>query len=508
MSKLSFWRTISLVCIFCALEVVSSPAQTFTTLYSFSGGVDGYVPDGTLVQATDGNFYGVTGWGGAYCHDTGELGCGTIFSITPQGQLTTLHSFDNTDGASPSAGLVQAADGSFYGTTYFGGANSAGTVFNMTPGGTLTTLYSFGSVSNDGGFPQAPLVQASDGNFYGTASQGGLYGAGDAGTVFKITPDGTLTNLYNFCSPTNCANGNMPAAGLVQASDGNFYGTTSGGGNGGNYFLGGPRDNYCWGDCGTVFKITPDGELTTLYNFCSQIDCPDGEFPYAGLVQASDGNFYGTTTHGGTSANCFGIGGCGTVFKITPGGTLTTLYSFGSTDGALPEGNLVQATDGNFYGTTLMGGAGPCASGGGWLQGCGTVFEITPAGTLTTLHSFEGNDIDDCYPGGLIQATDGNFYGTTSGGEVDAGTVFRLGVGLSPFVKTSPTSGGAGTPVTITGNNLTGSTSVTFNGTAAAFTVVSDTAINTTVPSGATTGQLQVTTPSGTLTSNVNFQVM
>ena len=356
--------------------------------------------------------------------------------------------------------MVEGTDGNLYGTTYWGGDIGGGTVFKMIPGGTLTTLYSFVD-SQNGGFPQAPLIQATDGNFYGTASQGGVYGAGDGGTVFKITPDGTETTLHSF----DYIDGNLPAAGLIQASDGNFYGTVPFGG------------NDCIFDCGgTVFKITSDGGFTLLYSFsCSQTGCPDGGIPSAGLVQGSDGNLYGTTGTGGTSTNC-----CGTVFKIAPDGTLTTLHSFDGTDGAGP-GQLVQATDGNFYGTTDS-----------------TVFEITPAGAVTTLHYFDGTD---GAPVGLIQATDGNFYGTTGG------TVFRLGLGLPPLVNALPTSGPAGTPVIILGNNLTSTTSVTFNGTAAAFTVVSDTAINTTVPSGATTGQLQVTTPSGTLSSNVDFQV-
>jgi len=188
--------------------------------------------------------------------------------------------------------------------------------------------------------------------------------------------------------------GAWPYAGLVQASDGNFYGTTTGGGANG---------------AGTVFKVTPAGRLTTLYNFCYQgYPCSDGGDPYAGLIQATDGNFYGTTLGGGAS-------GDGTVFKITPSGTLTTLYNFGGADGAVPYGGLIQATDGNFYGTTSGGGA----------SGDGSVFKITPSGTLTTLHSFA--DSDGASPDGLVQATDGNFYGTTyGGGAYGDGTVFRL----------------------------------------------------------------------------------
>jgi uncharacterized repeat protein (TIGR03803 family) len=214
-----------------------------------------------------------------------------------------------------------------------------------------------------------------------------------------------------------------------------LYGTTGyGGTNPGLYGNGG----------GTVFKITPSGKLTTLYNFCAQGGCVDGEAPIAGLVQVADGAFYGTTSSGGAY-------GYGTVFRITPSGALTTLYSFcaqsGCTDGEVPVAGLGQDTNGTFYGATWGGGA----------------------------------------------------YGY--------GTVFSLSVGLGQFVKTLPTSARVGSAVRILGTNLTGATSVTFNGTAAAFTVVSRYLITATVPTGATTGKVEVVTPSGTLSSNVPFRV-
>src|SRR5208282_5401432 len=259
-----------------------------------------------------------------------------------------LHSFAGTDGEIPDASLIQGGDGNFYGTTDgagadVGGTNANGTVFKITPSGTLTTLYSFCSVvdlSNglctDGAWPVAGLIQGSDGNFYGTTSAGGanpngvknvpgtpnVPGTGTPngrGTVFRLTPSGTLTSLYSFCSQADCIDGGKPLARLIQGSDGNFYGTTESGG-------GAKRG-------GTVFKITPSGTLTTLYSFCSQADCTDGASPN-GVIQGGDGNFYGTTTDGG--ANRIG----GTVFKITPSGTLTTLYSFcpDCSDGASPNG--------------------------------------------------------------------------------------------------------------------------------------------------------------------------
>ena len=403
MGNLSLSEMACIVLVFYAATVITGSAQTLTTLHSFDL-TDGAMPMAGLVQATDGNFYGTTEVGGGY---------GTVFKITPSGTLTTLHRFNGTDGAVPyDAELVQATDGNFYGTTPSGGANNncvdggCGTVFKITPSGTLTTLYSFCSQPNctDGSEPWAGLVQARDGNFYGTTVSGGANGYG---TIFKITPSGTPTILYSFCSNpvANCPDGAGPYAGLVQATDGNFYGTTFGGG---AYHL------------GTVFKITPSGTLTTLHSF----NYTDGEGPDSGLVQATDGNFYGTTPSGG--ANGYGTG---TIFKITPSGTLTTLYTFCSqlncTDGQQPEAALVQATDGNFYGTTFSGGANDTCSHYPPHR-CGTVFKITSSGTLTTLHSFNGADGDSPWAG-LVQATDGNFYGTTAfGGANGDGSVFSL----------------------------------------------------------------------------------
>ena len=270
--------------------------------------------------------------------------------------LVTLQRFDLTDGANPRAGLVQASNGNFYGTTRAGGASGYGTVFEITPSDELTTLFNFDGT--DGGQPFAGLVQASNGRLYGTTYVGG---ANDGGTIFEITPGGALTTLYSFCHQTGCPDGAIPAAGLVQAKNGDLYGTAAAGG----------ATNQ-----GTVFKITPSGALTELYSFCHQRDCPDGAKPYAALIQASDGNFYGTTSYGGSS-------GAGTVFRITPGGALTTLHSFcsqiGCTDGLYPFAGLIQASDGNLYGTT---------SGEGDDSLHGTVFKITPSGTLTTLYSF------------------------------------------------------------------------------------------------------------------------
>ena len=474
----------------CGATAIASPAQpTFTTLASFDWSNGASPALMSLVQGLDGDFYGTTYWGGAY-------GYGTIFKIARSGELTTLYNFcaqsNCPDGAGPVAGLVLGTDGNFYGTASAGGARNFGTVFKISPSGTLTTLYCFCThfACDDGGLPEGGLIQARDGNLYGTTLGGG---AGGDGTVFRITPSGTLTTLHSFCARTNCTDGSEPQAGLVQASDGNFYGTTS---------YGGAHDS------GTVFKIAPGGTLTTLYAFCAQAKCSDGAYSEAGLVQATSGNFYGTTAGGGTS-------GYGTVFKITPSGTLTTLHSFcaqtNCTDGAYPRAELVQATDGNFYGTTYSGGSsGNCNA----PPGCGTVFRITPLGRLSTLNSFDGTD-GSYLPGGLIQATDGKLYGTTYSGGTSGncnappgcGTAFRVTVGLGPFVEALPYSGKVGATIDFLGEGLAATTGVSFNGTAASFTVKSETYLTATVPSGAATGYVTVVTPGGLLKSNKKFRV-
>jgi uncharacterized repeat protein (TIGR03803 family) len=452
-------------------QVVNTSTSTFTTLVNFNG-TNGGNPLGGLVQSTDGNLYGTTSTSGSGKN-------GTVFRVSPNGSLRTLHNFSGTDGSSPTGALVLATNGMFYGTTTNGGSggscyNACGTVFKITAAGGFTSLYSF-SGTGDGSQP-AGLIQAANGNFYGTT-----YGVGSNGygTVFKITSAGSLTTLYTFCAKSGCTDGANPAASLVQGTDGNFYGTTAFGGNGGH---------------GTIFKITSAGVFTLLHSFCLQFNkqgyCSDGFEPRAGLVQGADGNFYGTTSADGN--------GLGTVFQITPGSTFTTLYYFGSnsTDGGKPNAALIQATDGNFYGVTDAFGA----------NGDGTIFEITPGGTETTLYSFTA--VSSLRTQELVQASDGNFYGTTdSGGIKGDGTVFKLAMGLAPFVKTQPTSGKVGAAVKIFGTNLTGATSVSFNGTPATFTVVSSSEITTTVPAGATTGTVQVATPGGTLTTNVVFRV-
>ena len=393
-------------------------AQTFSVLHSFATPPKG--PSG-LVQGSDGNLYGTTAGGGAADR-------GTVFRISSSGNLTILHSFHGTDGAAPEAGLVQASDGFFYGTTGGGGTAGFGTVFKIEASGTLTTIHSFSGA--DGKEPAADLVQASDGNFYGTTHGGG---AGGWGTVFKISPSGDLTTLHSFDQAVGWGSRGK----LIQASDGALYGTTP---------LGGMTSTGCSTGCGTVFRITTSGDLTTLHFF----NHADGASPEGGLIQGSDGNLYGTTAVGGAAE-------FGTIFRIDTAGTLTTLDSFrGGTDGANPWAALLQASDGSVYGTTSAGGGptvdcsdgcgtvfksdasarttlhssiermGPCRSPASSSErrqllrndihrrpaDYGTIFKIDTTGNLTTVYSFLANEPAGAH-GTLIQADDGLLYGTT-----------------------------------------------------------------------------------------------
>ena len=362
---------------------VDTNGMTFTTLHNFAI-TDGAYPHAGVIQAADGNLYGATTVGGAN-------GFGTIFKIDTSGTtLTTLHHFLQTDGTSPYASLIQAADGNLYGTTINGGTNFNGTVFRIDTGGTMfTTLHYF--LGMDGANPRAALIQSTDGNLYGTTLGGGT--GGGHGTIFKIDPvGGTLTTVHSFIN----SDGADVYAGVTEGVDGNLYGTTSTG--------------LAIKQYGTVFRIDTDGTtLTTLHVFTP---FPEGSTLRAGLVQVVDGSLYGATTQGGTN-------GAGTLFKLdTSGTTFTTVHTFNG-DGASPTGAMIQGSDGNLYGTTQEGGGS---------NGNGTVFRMSLDGAaFTTLHTFSGSDGSSPYAG-VIQGTDGNLYGTTEtgGANVNFGTIFRL----------------------------------------------------------------------------------
>jgi uncharacterized repeat protein (TIGR03803 family) len=448
-----------------AAMAVALTAQTYRTLLVFDG-ANGAGPQAPIVRGADGALYGTTSGGGAYGH-------GTVFKITPAG-FSTLYSFcalsGCPDGEIITGGLARSADGNLYGTTYYGGAYGLGSVFSITPSGKLTTSYSFCPGIHfpcpDGAYPYAGVVVSDSGELYGVTQYGGLGGPG-SGTVFKMTPSGALTTLYTFVYTFPILW--EPTVPLVQAASEEFYGAA--------------------GD--TLFAVASTGTFHSFGNLTAG--------PSSALVQGADGSLYGTARDGLSPS----LGG--DVFKISPGGDFTTVYNFcsqpGCTDGKTPMGGLVVGSDGNLYGTTQYGG----------VNNAGTIFKITPGGTLTTLHSFSctGNYcFDGAYPvSALVQDTNGIFYGTTLGGAKRDGTIFSLDVGLAPFVAVQPAAGKSGASVAILGSNLQGTTSVSFDGIAAAFAVVSKTLITTTVPAGATTGTVQVVTPSGTLSSNVPFVV-
>ncbi len=453
MTKLNCRKTISFMCALFFTMVIDSTAQTFTTLVHFH---DGSSVISSLIQGRDGNLYGLSNNGGTRSH-------GSVFKVSPSGVLTTLYSFCAqvacADGSDPFSVLVLGTDGNFYGTTQNGGAFSLGTVFKISPTGSFDVLHNFNGT--DGSYPDAGLLLASDGNFYGSTFAGG---SSNTGTIFKLGQSGTLTTLHNFSG----FDGDAPSATVFQGTDGNLYGTTTYGGG----------SSACNFGCGTVFSISLGGKFTLLHTF----SFTDGGVLYAPLVQAANGAFYGTTFEGGE--------GYGTIFKVSSRGAFATVLEFNGINGGNPDSGLDQATDGNLYGESQ-------------LSGDGEIFKLTLPRTISTEYSFSASS-----GGGgntaLVQATDGKLYGTYG----VPGAIFSFDVGLDPFVAFVIPTGKAGKAVQILGQGLTGTTSVTFNDVpATSFKAFSETYMTAIVPNAATTGSVVVTTPTGTLTSNVNFRI-
>ncbi len=406
----------------------------FTQLHSFNGSIDGFELDSGLIQGTDGNFYLTAG--------------DAVCKVTPDGATTVLHRFSNNSNDPEGGGLhghlAQDADGNLYGATYRGGTNGWGTIFRISPSGVFTSLYSFDEIDtfadgyvNASGTGPKSLTIDGNGNLYGTTASGG---AKAGGTIFRFTKDGQFTALHSFESPGTGAND------LTLGKDGSLYGTASSNGLNGN---------------GTVFKITPAGEFTVLHNFSAITDTvnytnSDGVEPNGGMVQGSDGNFYGTTISGGL--------GNGTVFSITPDGMFTSLHNFAISnytttlegEGRTPTSGLTQGSDGRLYGETYSSGANN-----------GTIFAITPSGVLTTLYRCSYAEVKDSSISGLIQGRDGNFYGTVEeAGDNYVGTFFRLNLhGASTFDASNYTvseNAGAAT-VTVSRNGYIGAASLAYS---------------------------------------------
>jgi uncharacterized repeat protein (TIGR03803 family) len=447
----------------------ASPA--FSVLYNLgSNSGDPAFPTwpGIIAEGRDGNLYSTAPFA------LGGIN-GAVFNVTPSGTLTVLATF--ASGGAPQSGLTLGTDGNFYGTTFGCSVGSDGTIFKVTAGGTLSTLYPF-TGGTDGKCPTAPPIQGVDGNFYGTATSSntsGLYGS-----VYKLTPLLKFSPLFDFDN----TDGAVPAAPLMQASSGSFYGVTQAGGSNGD-------------NAGEVFTITSSGGFSVPFTF----NGINGHDSVAPLVQGSDGNFYGTANQGGTN-------NLGVVFKVTPTGVMTNLHTFSGTgDGALPYGGLVLASDGNFYGTTSQATAS---------SGCGTIFRISN-GNFENLFTFPSNGSLGCNPQAtLVQHTNGILYGDTNlggstiGGVCPAGcgTFFSLNASLPPFIDLLPTSGNAGSTVGILGQGFSNSSVVEFNGVpATTVTLTGTTFLSATVPAGANTGFVKVTTGPTVLTSTVQYVV-
>jgi uncharacterized repeat protein (TIGR03803 family) len=398
----ALWRacTVTLALAAGAADAGAVTAAGYAVMHTFQK-TDGFGVHGELVQTADGTLFGTGYFGG-----DGEAG--TVFSIKPTGKFpfAMLHAFSIADGAASATGLTLGTDGNLYGLTGGGGDYGGGTAFRMSPAGAFTTLHSFGGPAGDGAYPYlGALVQAADGNFYGANQQGG---SGGQGTLFRMTPAGQVTVLHAFAG--GGTDGALPRGGLMRASDGFLYGTTVCGG----------VTTAAKGCGGTVYRLNPkNGGFTLIHKF-NPADAPQATLTEAG------GFLYGTTSAGGA-------GKFGTVFRIAlVGHAFTTLHAFGggvrakpaNDDGAVPTGRLLVASDGNLYGTTSLGGANAAID----PNGDGTIFRVTPAGGYAVVHTFGASVDDSARPyAGLVQGLDGNLYGAARNGAYQSeGTLFKL----------------------------------------------------------------------------------
>src|SRR6204780_818328 len=452
--------------IFLMAMAIAAPAQTVNTIYKFSSGTNPNLPVGVMAQGQDGDFYGITQSGG------GRANLGAIYKISSKGAITSLYPLAQSDGTTCS-GLPLGTDGNFYGTCKNGGTNDYGTLFKVTSAGVLTVLHNFaaqGSTS-DGCIPYAPPIQASNGDFYGTTS---FCGANNYGTVYKLTLAGAYSLLYSFQGPPDDT---VLPLGLIEGTDGDLWGL----GNGWIISNGG------------VFKITLAGKESLVYTFTGE---PDGAGPYTNLIQGSNGDFYGTTEEGGSAQE-------GTIFEVTAAGKETVLYSFpNQTDGAYPTLPLTQGPNG-----LLFGAATDCAGGGCSQAG---LFDITTKGAYKNLYLYPLVCSNCGQPEApLLLSTDGTFYSTTEQGGTGVGSFYSLNNGYSPFISlVNVTSGAEGAQVGILGQGFSSSSVVKFGGTEATTTKLTGTTyILATVPAGALTGDISVTTGSTVLSTTASYKI-
>jgi uncharacterized repeat protein (TIGR03803 family) len=519
-------RLALLLCVF-LMGAAGASAQSYQNLVAFVGS-NGCCPQypAMMAQGRDGSLYGTTPTGGLN-------NVGIVFKLTPSGNQTILYQFDTTHGSTPNGGLVLGVDGNFYGTTQLGGANSYGNIFKITPAGVLTVLYSF-TGNADGGYPVAPLTLAANGLFYGTsypgvafkmtpagkltvinkipttsygpllqASDGNFYGVTEfagtysAGTVYKIVGN-KVTTLFSFDGP----HGSYPTGGVVQGADGYLYGTTTAGGS---------------TNAGVIYKISTAGALTVLVNF-DNVHTLNGYQSFAGLVAGSDANLYGATIWGGNS-------GDGVIFQMTTSGAYTPLSSFTEalTDGAYST--PMQHTNGTIFGLNKRGGVkgdggiysleaglppfilmpstlGPVGKSVGILgQGFTGASSVEFNGTPASFHV-----LSDTYLTATVPAGETGFVRVnTASGDLVSGKIFKV----TPVLKTiAPTSGAVGSSVVLAGTGLIQAAKITLGGVqVTSFTVNSDQQVTIQVPAGAKTGKVVVTTPGGTASNPTVFTV-
>ena len=527
--------TVVILCLAVGIAPITLRAQTFTDMHDFNCNPDGCNGSYPAIpaQGRDGNMYG-TLLGGA-------SGNGTVYKITPSGTFTPLYTFSGADGSEPHSGLALGTDGNFYGATLHGGANGYGTIFKITPAGALTTLHSFTATEEGGaygapvqgkngtfygvtsygkaysvtssgtfkllpkaipGASYAPLFLAWDGNFYGTTKTGGI----GYGTIFQMSALGAVKILYSF----DITHGSYPIGPVVQGIDQPFdrfnrtlYGTTSGGG-------------ALAQDVGVVYGFRPTGEGWMLHEFDST-SATDGYQPFAGLVAATDGYFYGSTNVGGGSSPY------GTLFRLdSPTGSFSVLHVFDQTHGSDTQATAMQHTNGTLYGLTNQGGSGnggvfyslamgipPFVSLVGFPSGtAGTTVEILGSGFTGTTDvrfgygSSSFTVVSDTYMTAVVSSS--SF--TSSVSVITPNSYFRSAQTfkvLPVILSFKPSSGPVGTQVVITGTGLWFANKVTFGGVkATSFTVNSGTQVTATVPTGALTGKIGITTNSGTTTAD------